>query len=99
MPTVFITADTALHRIASIGRGSRVLVHAAAGGVGLASMQVIRGAGATAVTTAGSPVKRALLRLLGSHQVVGSRDTLFVDEVSLEVRGEAHCQCLLRLIS
>jgi NADPH:quinone reductase-like Zn-dependent oxidoreductase len=86
MPTVFITVDTALHRIACVSSCSRVLVHAAAGGVGLAAMQVIAAAGAAAVATAGSPAKRALLRTLGATQVVGSRDTLFVGELALQVR-------------
>jgi hypothetical protein len=40
MPTVFITVDTALKGIAALQPGQRVLVHAAAGGVGLAAMQV-----------------------------------------------------------
>ena len=83
MPTVFITVDTALHRIANINPASHVLVHAAAGGVGLAAMQVITAAGATALTTAGSPSKRALLRQLGSRHVSSSRDTLFVEEMAL----------------
>ena len=86
MPTVFITVDAALHRIAAIRPGHRVLVHAAAGGVGLAAMQVIAAAGATPVTTAGSPAKRGLLRSLGARQVVSSRSTLFVEELALEVR-------------
>ena len=98
MPTVFVTVDTALHRIASIASSSRVLVHAAAGGVGLAAMQVIAAAGATALTTAGSPAKRALLRTLGSRQVASSRDTLFAEELSLEVsgvvRGRQHAEVL-----
>jgi D-arabinose 1-dehydrogenase-like Zn-dependent alcohol dehydrogenase len=89
MPTVFVTVDTALLRIASIGASSRVLVHAAAGGVGLAAMQVIAAAGATALTTAGSPAKRALLRTLGSRQVASSRDTLFAEELILEVSSDS----------
>ncbi len=40
MPTVFMTAEAALLGIAALGRGRRVLVHAAAGGVGLAALQV-----------------------------------------------------------
>ena len=86
MPTVFITVDTALHHIAAISPACRVLVHAAAGGVGLAAMQVIAASGAVPVTTAGSSNKRALLRALGSHQVASSRDTVFVEELALEVR-------------
>ena len=86
MPTVFITVDAALIQLASIGSEDRVLVHAAAGGVGLAAMQVIATAGAAAVTTAGSPNKRALLRQLGSRHVSSSRDTTFVTEVA-EIGG------------
>ena len=86
MPTVFVTVDSALNRLAAIAPADRVLVHAAAGGVGLAAMQVIAAAGATAVTTAGSTNKRALLRSLGSSHVVSSRDTAFATELT-EVGG------------
>ena len=86
VPTVFVTVDAALDRLARIGPGTRVLVHAAAGGVGLAAMQVIRRAGAVALATAGGPAKRALLRSLGVRDVVGSRDTVFVDEIAMLVR-------------
>jgi NADPH:quinone reductase-like Zn-dependent oxidoreductase len=83
MPTVFITVDTALKRLAAITSTDRVLVHAAAGGVGLAALQVIQAAGAQPLATAGSAMKRSLLRALGSQQVVSSRDTLFVEELGL----------------
>ena len=81
MPTVFVTVDAALHRSAAMQPGEHVLVHAAAGGVGLAAVQVIQAAGALPLTTAGSPAKRALLRSLGVQQVLGSRDTAFVDQL------------------
>jgi NADPH:quinone reductase-like Zn-dependent oxidoreductase len=86
MPTVFITVDCAINQLAAATSADRVLVHAAAGGVGLAAMQIIAAAGATAVTTAGSPAKRALLRTLGSAHVSSSRDTAFVSELT-EVGG------------
>ena len=82
MPTVFTTVVTALLRLAAISPADRVLVHAAAGGVGLAALQVIAAAGATALTTAGSADKRALLRTLGTHAVLGSRDTAFAAELA-----------------
>ena len=82
MPTVFVTVDTALRQLAAIDSSSRVLVHAAAGGVGLAAMQIIKSAGAAALTTAGSPAKRTLLRSLGSRHVLGSRDTAFASELA-----------------
>jgi NADPH:quinone reductase-like Zn-dependent oxidoreductase len=82
MPTVFITVDTALNRLAAVTSSDRVLVHAAAGGVGLAAIQVLQAAGATAVTTAGSTDKRSLLHSLGVRDVLGSRDTVFASELS-----------------
>ena len=82
MPTVFITVDTALNQLAAITSSDAVLVHAAAGGVGLAAMQVIQASGATALATAGSSNKREMLRGLGATHVVGSRDTQFVSEIS-----------------
>ena len=82
MPTVFITVDTALNQLAAAGPTDRVLVHAAAGGVGLAAMQVIAAAGATPMATAGSPAKRALLHSLGVQHVLGSRDTEFAAELA-----------------
>jgi NADPH:quinone reductase-like Zn-dependent oxidoreductase/acyl carrier protein len=82
MPTVFITVDMVLNKAAALRPGERVLVHAAAGGVGLAALQVVSSVGATAVATAGSPFKRSLLRSLGVSAVVGSRDSVFVGPVS-----------------
>ena len=81
MPTVFVTADAAINQQAAAQPGERVLLHAAAGGVGLAAVQVIQAAGAVALATAGSPAKRALLRSLGVRQVLGSRDTAFADQL------------------
>ena len=82
MPTVFVTVDAALHRSAAMQPGERVLVHAAAGGVGLAAVQVIQAAGAVPLATAGSANKRGLLRSLGVQTVLGSRDTAFVDQLA-----------------
>ena len=81
-PTVFITVDTAFRQAAGVRPGDRVLVHAAAGGVGLAAIQMVATLGGTTVATAGSPNKRALARELGVQQVLGSRDTSFVSELA-----------------
>ena len=52
--------------------------------------QVARALGATVVTTAGSPSKRALLRSLGAQHVSGSRDTAFVEDLALVAGGGVH---------
>ena len=85
-PTVFITVDCAFRQSAAVQPGDRVLVHAAAGGVGLAALQMVAAQGGTAVATAGSPNKRALVRSLGAQQVLDSRDTDFATQLA-EVGG------------
>src|SRR5262249_7371908 len=59
----------------------RVLIHAAAGGVGLAAVQLAQRAGAEIFATAGSPAKRAYLASLGVEHVMDSRTLDFADEV------------------
>ena len=61
----------------------RVLVHAAAGGVGLAAVQLAAALGATVFATAGNPAKRRLLRQLGARFVGSSRDLSFVDDLAM----------------
>ncbi|MGB7711449.1 MAG: SDR family NAD(P)-dependent oxidoreductase [Microcoleus sp.] len=86
IPAVFLTAYYALHELGRIRKGERVLIHAAAGGVGLAAIQLAQKAGAEIFATAGSPEKREFLRSLGVHHVMDSRSTAFADEV-MELTG------------
>ena len=81
-PTVFITVDEAFRQAAAVAPGDRVLVHAAAGGVGLAALQLIHALGAQPMATAGSSDKRMLVRSRGVCQVLGSRDTAFAGEAA-----------------
>ena len=74
-PTVFLTVDTAFNAAAACRPGDRVLIHAAAGGVGLAALQQAALLGCSVHATAGSPAKRMLLRSLGVQHVLNSRDT------------------------
>ena len=82
VPTVMVTGQVALLQAAQVSAGDSVLVHAAAGGVGLAAIQLLQAAGATVIATAGSPQKRAVLHKLGVQHVVSSRHTQFVAEIS-----------------
>ena len=79
VPIAFMTAYYALTEAARLRRGETVLIHAAAGGVGMAAIQVARWLGATIYATAGSPEKRAMLLGLGVAQVWDSRSLEFVD--------------------
>ncbi len=87
-PMAFLTAQYALMRRAQLRKGERVLIHAAAGGVGMAAVQLAQRAGAEIFATAGSPEKRALLRSLGIAHVMDSRSLDFVDEVLAATRGQ-----------
>src|SRR5262249_20733427 len=73
LPIAYLTAWHALHHIAAIAPGERVLVHAAAGGVGHAAIQLARAAGAEVWTTA-SRSKWQALRAQGVEHIFDSRD-------------------------
>lgn len=81
VPTTFLTAHYALNHLAHLEAGESVLIHGAAGGVGLAAVQIALQAGATVFGTAGSEDKRRLLRRLGVQHVLDSRSLAFVDQV------------------
>lgn len=67
----FLTAWIPLARQARVEPGSTVLVHAAAGGVGTAAVQLARHLGARVVATAGSEEKRAFAVDLGAEEAYG----------------------------
>jgi NADPH:quinone reductase-like Zn-dependent oxidoreductase/acyl carrier protein len=82
MSTVFITVDMAFERAAALRQGECVLVHAAAGGVGLAALQTAAARACRVIATAGSPFKRAFVRGQCVPDALGSRTTEFVSEVA-----------------
>jgi NADPH2:quinone reductase len=70
---MFVTYQTgycALHRRARIRPGETLLVHAAAGGVGSAAVQLGKAAGATVIGTAGGPEKCEVVRRLGADHAI-----------------------------
>ena len=77
LPVTCLTAEQALMSCARLRAGQRVLIHAAAGGVGLAAVQVAQRIGAEIFATAGSEQKRAYLRSLGIRHVTSSRSLDF----------------------
>jgi acyl transferase domain-containing protein/acyl carrier protein len=88
LPIAFGTAYYALHHLARLQRGERVLIHAAAGGVGLAAIQVARWLGAEVYATAGNPEKRAYLQTLGVQHIMDSRSLSFAAEVLALTDGQ-----------
>jgi len=88
IPIVFLTAYYALHELARMQAGERVLIHAGAGGVGLAALQLVQRIGAEAWMTAGTPEKREWLTSLGATFVSDSRSLAFADDIRRATNGE-----------
>jgi phthiocerol/phenolphthiocerol synthesis type-I polyketide synthase C len=88
LPVTFVTAIYALGHLAQLAPSEHVLIHAAAGGVGLAAIQYAKHRGAIVIATAGSEVKRAFLRLAGADHVLDSRDLAFADAVREITHGQ-----------
>lgn len=80
LPLVSLTAWQALVERADVRPGQRVLVHAAAGGVGHVAVQIAKALGAHVIGTA-SAGKHEFLRSLGADETVDYRETDFAEAV------------------
>ncbi len=87
IPVAFLTAQYGLARLARLARGQSVLIHAGAGGLGLAAVQLAQRAGADVYATAGSERKREFLRGLGVRDVFDSRSASFREGVLTATNG------------
>jgi acyl transferase domain-containing protein/NADPH:quinone reductase-like Zn-dependent oxidoreductase/acyl carrier protein len=88
IPSAFMTAWYSLITLGRLSKGEKVLIHSAAGGVGLAAVTIARWVGAEIFATAGSPGKREFLSSLGIKHVMNSRSLDFVEEVKKSTGGE-----------
>jgi acyl transferase domain-containing protein/NADPH:quinone reductase-like Zn-dependent oxidoreductase/NAD(P)-dependent dehydrogenase (short-subunit alcohol dehydrogenase family)/acyl carrier protein len=88
IPVVHVTAYYALHHLARLRAGQRVLIHSGTGGVGLAALQWAKHVGAEIYVTAGNEAKREWLRAQGYEHVSDSRSTRFVDDVRAWTNNE-----------
>jgi NADPH2:quinone reductase len=84
---IFQTGWFGLHRRANLQAGETLLVHAGAGGVGSAAIQLGKAAGATVIATAGSDEKVAVCRKLGADHAVNYKTQDFVEEVKKITAG------------
>jgi myxalamid-type polyketide synthase MxaB len=87
IPTVFYTAHYCLFQLAQLKAGERVLIHAAAGGVGQAAVQLAQAVGAEVFATA-SPAKWDVLKSQGVHHVMNSRTLDFADDIMRLTEGK-----------
>ena len=96
VPSVFVTCVLS-YELAGLKAGDRVLIHAGAGGVGLAAIQLAHAAGAEVFATASAP-KQAYLRALGVGHVFDSRSTAFGREI-LDATGGAGVDIVLNSLT
>jgi NADPH:quinone reductase-like Zn-dependent oxidoreductase len=94
LPLAALTAWQALVDTARLDAGQRVLIHAAAGGVGHLAVQIAKARGAYVVGTA-SAAKHEFVRALGADEVVDYRTTDIADavrdaDVVLDSQGNDH---------
>jgi NADPH:quinone reductase-like Zn-dependent oxidoreductase len=80
LPLASLTAWQALVDTANVQPGQRVLIHAAAGGVGHLAVQIAKTRGAYVIGTA-SAAKHELLRSLGADELIGYRTQDFAENV------------------
>ncbi len=83
-----LTAQFLFHRTYAVQAGDTVLLHAAAGGVGLIACQWLNALGVTVIGTVGSDEKAALARAHGCHHTIVYTRENFVDRVKEITGGE-----------
>jgi len=86
IPLAYLTAHYGLNRLAQMKEGERVLIHAAAGGVGQAAVALAKSVGAEVFATASSG-KWDFLRSLGIEHIMNSRALDFADQVATTTQG------------
>jgi acyl transferase domain-containing protein/acyl carrier protein len=87
LPVVYCTALHGLKNLAKLKKGERVLIHAGAGGVGLAAIYIAKHIGAEVFATA-SEKKRDYLRKIGVDHVFDSRSLDFAQDIRRVTGGE-----------
>ncbi|MET0334461.1 MAG: quinone oxidoreductase [Rhizobacter sp.] len=83
-----MTAEYLLHRLYAVQHGDRVLVHAAAGGMGVILSAWARALGAEVIGTVGSAAKRDIAIAHGCHHVINYREENFVERVQQITQGK-----------
>jgi NADPH:quinone reductase len=83
----YFTGHVALKRRGNLQAGETLLVHAGAGGVGSAAIQLGKAFGARVIATAGGPDKVAVCKNLGADVVIDYNTEDFVEVVKAETDG------------
>jgi acyl transferase domain-containing protein/NADPH:quinone reductase-like Zn-dependent oxidoreductase/surfactin synthase thioesterase subunit/NADP-dependent 3-hydroxy acid dehydrogenase YdfG len=89
LPVVYTTAFFSLVYHCRLEKGEKILIHAAAGGVGIAAIHMALAIGAEVFATVGSPDKRAYVESLGvkPENIMNSRTLEFADQILEKTNG------------
>lgn len=86
-PVAYGTSHLGLKYRAALAPGETLLVHGAAGGVGLTAVEIARRLGANVIATATGPEKLAIARAAGAHHAIDSRAEDLRDQVKALTGG------------
>lgn len=101
LPVVYVTAYHALVNLSRLRKGQSILIHAAAGGVGQAAIQIAQNLGLTIYATVSSQEKHKLLTdvyKVPKECIFNSRDTSFAKGIMRVTRGRG-VDCVLNSLS
>ena len=88
LATQYTTAYVCFHESMNLYEGDRVLIHAAAGGVGIALCQMALNAGCEIFATAGSAEKLEFLQKMGVHHTINYRKNDYSKEITNKLNGQ-----------
>ncbi|MDP1794035.1 MAG: amino acid adenylation domain-containing protein, partial [Acidimicrobiales bacterium] len=88
LPVAFLTAVYGLSHLAGLRAGERVLIHAGAGGVGMAAIHLAKRLGAEVHATVGSAEKRRVMESMGVEHIYSSRTLDFAEQIMAATNGE-----------
>lgn len=88
LPVNYMTAAVALHDMARIRAGDRVLVHGGAGGVGRMALQIAKQEGAETYATVSTPEKFEVAKEAGADYIINYKTQSFPDEIRGITKGK-----------
>ncbi len=91
----FMTAWVALKKMCRLAAGERVLIHAAAGGVGTAAIQIGKALGCTVYGTASKQEKLELIENLGADKAINYSTQDFYEEI---IADGGKVDCVLEVV-
>jgi len=100
LPVVYVTAYYSLVHLCRIRKGEKILIHAAAGGVGIAAIHIANAAGAEIYATVGNEEKRNYVESIGvkPEHIFNSRTLEFADQL-MELTGGEGVDIVLNSLS